>query len=154
MPQFSVSFSARCDPADDNPKYSDIEPKSCTGWKNKKVRDSCRVSNNGLFFFGLLNLAHSASKKLLSKEILCATKGKSFKNSRNSLIISDSIGLSLTISSAIPVISVIKGAIGRPGFISVTNRSTGLPSTNLMAAISIMRSSLGLNPVVSKSNAI
>ena len=69
-------------------------------------------------------------------------------------MIISSVGAVRTIESEIPVISVINGGIFLSGFKSSTKRSVITPSSNLMAAISMILSLTGSRPVVSKSNAI
>ena len=58
----------------------------------------------------------------------------------------------MTISSVMLVRLVISKGIGRSGFTNVLNLSTIFPSVTLTAPISMIRSRMALNPVVSISN--
>jgi len=90
--------------------------------------------------------------KLQSKEALCATTTESPINSINLGSISSIDCASLTISSLIPVNSIILYGIGRLGLTNSLKLSIISPFLILTAPISIILSFLDENPVVSKSN--
>ena len=88
----------------------------------------------------------------VSKAALCATNTLPLQNSRNLGNILSIVSLSLTISSVIPVSSVILYGINFSGFTNSLNLSTIFPSSILTAPISIILSFFAENPVVSRSN--
>ena len=91
--------------------------------------------------------------KEVSNDALCATTtAPSPQYLRNSAMASASFGASATISSVIPVSSVIFSGIGIPGFTKVENLSVISPLTSLNAPISVILSLEALRPVVSISN--
>ena len=63
-------------------------------------------------------------------------------------------GAFLTMLSVIPVISIAVELINLFGLINLVNVALGLPLENLTAEISIILSSNGFRPVVSKSREI
>ena len=74
---------------------------------------------------------------------------------RNSRIVGNSSpmrGAGTTIASVMPVSSVIVGGIGTPGFTSVSIRPSSSPPRSFSAPISVIRSSAGEAPVVSRSS--
>ena len=100
-----------------------------------------------------LYFLYAMSKKDVSNLALCATIGKSLKNSINLFTASSSVALSCNISSVILVISVIFVGSFLPGLINSSYFSIITPSFILTAPISIIWSPPpALNPVVSKSN--
>ena len=64
------------------------------------------------------------------------------------------IGASFTMSFVIPVRVIIFLGIGIPGLIRLVNSSENTPLTNRHADISVIRSTSGFKPVVSKSKEI
>ena len=85
---------------------------------------------------------------------LWATSGSSPQNSLNARMASSGVGASATMASLMPVSSTIFCGMGLPGLTKLANffSSLILPFSTTTAPISVRRSVLESNPVVSVSN--
>ena len=88
----------------------------------------------------------------MSKEALCATNTQSPAKSRNFGSTMEISGASATISSVMPVSSVILVLICVPGFTKLSKVSSISPFLYNTAPISVMAQSFAESPVVSISN--
>ena len=95
---------------------------------------------------------HTARRNEVSKFALCATRiTSSPQNSKNLRTASSSFSAPATISSVIPVSSVIFAGMGFSGSTNVLKDSVISPLCTRTAPISVMRSLLEERPVVSRS---
>ena len=94
----------------------------------------------------------SLTIKPWSKRTLWATKTAPSSKSSNGRATSSKAGAVCTMASLMPVRLWIKGGMRTPGLTSVLQRATSTPSSIRTAAISVMRSTVALPPVVSRSS--
>ena len=98
-------------------------------------------------------LEYAAARNLTSNPTLWpTTKSSGFRNIERPSNASSISGASATMSSVIPVMSVISWGIGMDGFTRVWNSDTLEPLMYLTAAMSIISSLAGDRPVVSRSS--
>ena len=95
-----------------------------------------------------------AFMKPVSKEALCATRGRPAAKAMKASSATFSSGAAATSASRMPVSSVISGGMGMPGFTKVLNSAMTSGPRNSTAPISVMRSVCAFRPVVSMSKAI